>query len=109
MTHLNPVVAAEERLPNAEITTPDCGACLAEMTFDGDDFLCDECGLAYDPNGLTPVYADPDKAPCAKPCANQWHRPAALAPDGYDCGLCALPAGHTSDCWTGCLPRRLGQ
>ena len=70
-------------------------------------WLCDDCGLSYDRH-MVASYVDDDARPCAKSCTASWHRPDSLtATPGlvYECRTCALPTGHTSDCWTNCTTR----
>lgn len=91
------------RLPDAEPQPPACGCCGGDTDcYDVDDYRCDDCGLSYD-RDMVASYADDTAQPCAKACDNTWHSPGVLHPAyAYRCGTCALPAGHTSDCWTGC-------
>jgi hypothetical protein len=90
-------------LPAAEHRPPSCGACGDETTYDGDSFVCYDCGLAFDPDTLAADYLDPDAATCAAPCNNPWHKPGQSKPARtYTCGTCALPDGHDRPCWTGC-------
>ena len=93
------------RLPDAEPQPPACGCCGGDTDcYDVDDYRCDDCGLSYDRH-MVASYADDDAQPCAKPCDNGWHGDGMISPRvGFECGTCALPAGHTSDCWTGCRP-----
>lgn len=102
---------AEARLPDAEARRPFCQACGDETDYEDGDFRCEPCGLTYDRSDLTAAYTDDDARPCAKPCTASWHRPDSLtATPGwvYECRTCALPTGHTSECWTNCEMRGVG-
>ena len=80
----------------------------AEAEYGDGDFRCEPCSLTYDRTDLTAAYVDDDARPCAKPCTKSWHRPDSLTAIlgwVYECRTCALPTGHTSDCWTNCATR----
>ena len=102
------------RLPDAEPQPPACGCCGGDTDcYDVDDYRCDDCGLSYDRH-MVASYVDDDARPCAKSCTASWHRPDSLTVATiwvYECRTCALPTGHTSDCWTGCTtcyaPRKM--
>ena len=99
------------RLPDAEPQPPACGCCGGDTDcYDVDDYRCDDCGLSYDRH-MVASYVDDDARPCAKSCTASWHRPDSLtATPGwvYECRTCALPTGHTSECWTNCTTRKKG-
>lgn len=94
-------------LPHAEHQYPSCGACGGDTDRDGDDYYCDDCGLTFVGNDLTPEFRDPDDSVCGVPCGNTWHRPGALwKGTTFDCGTCELPKGHASPFhWTDCKTR----
>lgn len=96
-------------LPAAEHQAPSCGACGAETRCDEPGyFQCDDCGLMFDGVYLIASYLDPEADPCGKPCTNSWHRPNAIqSGKGFECVPCALPDGHTSDCWHDCKAVRI--
>ena len=99
---------AEARLPDAEARCPSCQACGDETEYEDGVFRCEPCGLTYDRTDLTAAYRDDEAEPCAKPCTASWHKPDSItAIPGwvYECRTCALPTGHTSDCWTDCTTR----
>ena len=91
------------RLPSATQESPICSACGNETTFD-DGLVCFHCCLTFDAD-LVPSFMDDYDETCAAPCSNGWHKPHAIRKDiTYDCQPCALPRGHTSNHWTGCVP-----
>lgn len=94
-------------LPFAVEQSPACGACNGETTFDGDDFVCEDCQLCFDPNDdLRASFLNPETEPCGDECDNSWHGANKIKPGlSYECGACKLPAGHMSMHWTGCLAR----
>jgi len=95
-------------LPSAEHQSPSCGACGSETTFDGDDFVCEDCQLAFEPNYLNASFLNPEAEPCGSPCDNSWHGDHKIKRGfGYDCNPCQLPAGHESFHWTGCQSKPL--
>lgn len=100
------------RLPDAEPQPPACGCCGGDTDcHDVDDYRCDDCGLSYDRH-MVASYVDDDARPCAKSCTASWHRPDSLAATPgwvYECRTCALPTGHTSECWTNCEMRWVGR
>lgn len=87
-------------LPSCQHQTPSCGACGSNTTFDGDSFLCYDCGLNYgDGDEMNePEFIEEVKA-CNWPCDNYWHGPDQL---DLTCSRCELPAGHSSLHWTDC-------
>ena len=99
---------AEARLPDAEARCPSCQVCGDETDYEDGVFRCEPCGLTYDRTDLTAAYIDDEAEPCAKPCTASWHKPnsiTAIPGWSYECRTCALPTGHTSDCWTDCTTR----
>lgn len=85
-------------LPDAEPQNPTCGACIGELSHDGDGFVCYDCGLYFDPVRLEASYLDDEAEPCGEPCANEWHEPDRLRPGSrWECSPCSLPEGHGSD------------
>lgn len=96
------------RLPDAEPQNPSCGACYGDTDFDGDDFVCEDCQLAFSPRDFHAFFLDPDAEKCGKTCENPWHGPDKIKPGiEFNCGPCQLPTGHKSDCWNGCLARKV--
>ena len=94
------------RLPDATYPHPTCGTCGSETVLECGTFFCYECDLTFDPDDLTATYRDPAAEACSHPCENTWHQPHAIKQGhGYDCQPCALPAGHESLHWTGCVAR----
>lgn len=97
-----------DRLPRADMQYPSCGSCGGETYHDADSFRCDDCRLAFDSNNLEAEYADEEDATCGAACANFWHDDNMIRSGwGYDCGTCILPAGHTSDHFTGCNAKEI--
>jgi len=95
----------DSALPNAENQNPSCGCCIGETRFTDDAFECDDCLLTFDPLALTASFTDPETPVCGYECDNWWHGDHKIKRgQGYRCGTCALPAGHTSFHWTGCKP-----
>jgi hypothetical protein len=93
-------------LPDAVQQHPACGACGGETNDYGDEFTCDDCQLSFDTYDLSASFLDPKVAPCGAPCENGWHGDHKIRQGlGFDCGTCQLPAGHKSQCWTGCQSR----
>lgn len=93
----------EARLPGAESSNPDCGACGSETDFDGDDFVCEGCGIYFSPTTMAASFLDEDAPACGAPCDNSWHRTDAIKPGmSFECRACPLPTGHSSLHWTGC-------
>jgi len=91
------------RLPSAEFQNPSCGACFRETHNDGDFYVCEACGLAFDNDDLEAFFLDESDEPCGEPCGNWWHGDGRLNPSSrMKCYPCALPKGHASDHWTGC-------
>ncbi|MBM7280335.1 hypothetical protein JTZ10_21560 [Gordonia rubripertincta] len=96
-------------LPSAEHQSPSCGACQSETSHDGDDFVCEDCQLAFDSYTLEARFLDEDVEPCGKPCENTWHGDHKIhRGQGYRCHPCQLPKGHEEfggwHHWTGCEP-----
>lgn len=92
-------------LPDAIEQNPECGCCHGDTHFDGDCFTCWECQLSYDPPTLTASFLDPEVPACGSACDNYWHGDNKIREgQGFACGTCLLPSGHTSMCWRGCLP-----
>lgn len=90
-------------LPAATQQNPACGACRGETRDEGDQFVCDDCQLAYDTILLEPSFIDPTAKVCGAPCDNSWHGDNKIrAGIGYRCGTCRLPEGHSPLHWTGC-------
>lgn len=100
------------RLPRADWQSPACGACGAETEcFDPEWFACEDCELVFDGTDgrLTAEFADRDAETCSEPCSNTWHGDHKIKRGvGYECHPCALPKGHGSDHWTGCVSIKLG-
>jgi hypothetical protein len=87
-------------LPSCRVHNPSCGTCGSETRFDGDYFLCDDCGLNYgDGKDFTEPEFIEEVSACGAECSNFWHGPDQL---NLTCGPCELPKGHASDCWTDC-------
>ena len=103
-----------QQLPNADHQYPACGCCGGDTTSYGDgEFYCEDCELGFDEATLTAHFRDPEAPVCGIECDNDWHkRPGAIYPGvSFDCRPCALPKGHTSMHWTGCIalrPERTG-
>ncbi|AXH50524.1 hypothetical protein SEA_RUTHY_61 [Gordonia phage Ruthy] len=95
-------------LPSADHQAPACGACHGETSFDGDDFVCYDCHLAFGKDTLDVRFLDPDAEVCGAPCANTWHDDNAITVgQGFNCHPCQLPKGHDHPAWfhwTGCEP-----
>lgn len=91
-------------LPSAEHQSPACGACQGETEYTGDKFACYDCGLSFDLDTLEASFIDPDAQVCGAQCDNYWHGDNKIRPgEGYVCGTCRLPSGHTCCLhWTGC-------
>jgi hypothetical protein len=98
-------------LPSALPQNPACGVCGKEtVCYDVDDVQCEGCELCFDPNDdFAASFLDPDAEPCGAACDNSWHGDHMITRgQGYDCGTCRLPTGHTSPFhYTGCVPKRL--
>lgn len=87
-------------LPVCKIQHPSCGACGSETSFDGDMFVCYDCGLSYgDGEDYTEAYFLEDVAACGVACSNPWHKHQSF---DLACEPCKLPKGHASMCWTDC-------
>lgn len=83
-----------------------CGACHGDTWHDGDTWVCDDCQLCYDDITMKAQFIDPDEKPCGAACDNTWHKPGRIHPTmSYECQPCALPAGHGSRHWNGCIVR----
>lgn len=95
-------------LPTARVSNPECGACESETRYDGDWMACEDCGLGFDPHdpeGQPAEFLDDEAPICLAQCENWWHGDDRIEKGhSFRCGLCALPSGHTSDHWTGCVP-----
>lgn len=92
-------------LPGAIPQNPTCGVCGEEARADGSYLACEYCGLMFDPESLAAEFLDPNTSPCGTPCDNTWHGDHKIRPgQGFQCGTCQLPSGHTSDHWPGCVP-----
>lgn len=92
-------------MPTLRAQNPLCGACRSETRHDLEQFVCDDCLLSYGDGeeGKSAEFLNEDDAACGKPCDNFWHGDhKIMAGEGYRCGACRLPAGHTSMCWTDC-------
>lgn len=98
------------RMPRLRVQNPLCGACGVETRYDSDQFVCEDCLLSYgegEENTLAEFLNEGDAA-CSKPCDNFWHGDHKINENaGYKCHPCGLPEGHTSMCWTNCLPINL--
>lgn len=95
-------------LPDAVQQSPACGTCGSETTFDGDDFICEDCQLYFDPDDLSASFLDAEAEACGAPCDNGWHGDHKIQQGkGYDCGTCKLPTGHKNFHWTGCQSKTL--
>lgn len=93
-------------LPDAQMQNPACGACGSETSDQGDEYVCEDCQLAFDHDDLDARFLNPDVEPCGRPCDNWWHGDNRIRSGlGFDCGTCHLPAGHVSMHWTGCQKR----
>jgi len=97
-------------LPVCAVRTPACGSCGGDTEASVDGIYCDPCGLYYG-NGddcTEATFLDDAADPCAQPCSNHWHGDHKIRQGwGYECTPCQLPARHTSDCWTDCIPYKL--
>lgn len=92
-------------LPEAITRNPACGVCGTDTKFDGDEFVCHDCGIYFDPETLAAEFLDSEAAVCGEPCDNQWHGDHKIWNGvGHQCGTCELPAGHNSLHWTDCKP-----
>lgn len=96
-------------LPDAVHQSPSCGCCGGEtVAYDTDGFTCEDCQLWFDARDLSASFLDSETAACEAPCENGWHGEHKIRQGvGYDCGTCKLPAGHDSQCWTGCQSKQL--
>lgn len=95
-------------LPDAVVQNPACGACNGETSFEGEAFTCEDCRLYFHADNFSASFIDADAKPCGSPCDNGWHGDHKIRQGtGYDCGTCQLPAGHDSQCWTGCQSKQL--
>lgn len=92
-------------LPDAEPQNPACGVCRGETRCpECDQFVCEDCGLAFDAMTMEAEFLDPDAEVCGAACDNYWHGDHKIGPGkGFECGTCQLPKGHTSMHWTGCM------
>lgn len=92
------------QLPKAEFQSPACGVCSDETYSNGDEFVCDSCGLVFNLDDLSASFAAPETPVCGAKCDNYWHGDNKIYPGhGYECGTCLLPSGHaTCVHWTGC-------
>ena len=87
-------------LPICKAQHPSCGSCGAETSFDGDYFICYDCGLNYlDGDDHTQAEFLEEVSACAVECSNPWHKHPSF---DLACEPCKLPKGHASMCWTNC-------
>lgn len=94
------------RLPCAIMRYPDCGACHEELSYDGDSFYCDPCGLDYGDGNEDEqaTFRDDEEGTCGAPCDDKWHGDEASEgrPTVYECNPCSLPKNHEYDHYMPC-------
>ena len=83
------------------VTSIKCSSCWQEVSFDGDWFVCSECGLSWPDTDEPAEYLDESASVCGKPCG--FHPapepPRKTAGDIWfvvDPMGCPLLSGHTS-------------
>lgn len=96
---------AIDRIPDADVQYPTCGACLGETEYDDGDFHCESCKLGFNGRDLSAFYWDNEDETCGEECDNYYHGANRINVGyGYECTSCVLPTDHSSGHFTACKP-----
>lgn len=94
----------ESRLLPVILSNPVCAMCWYEVAYDGDVYVCEDCGVFFDLNGQHPSLLDPNAEQCGQACRNMFHGIVEVGNTvlEYKCNPCVLSADHGNDCWHAC-------